>query len=423
MATISRRRYQKSLVQSWIKELVSSFEHTDLSLLIATFALVAVGLMMVYSSSLYVGLIYKGNPNHYFFRQLLAVCLGLAGMVVIQLFPYKLYRNFSTYLMVGILILLVLVLFVGETINGARRGFFGGSLQPAEFAKLVIVIYMADWLSSKGERLGDVNLGLVPFWFLVGLVGGTVAAQPDISTAILIALIAFSMYYVAGAKLSHFIITALVGLGAFYFLIQKMPHSSGRVINFWTLWTNFDQADWQVKQTLYALARGGVLGQGLGNSFQKLGLLPVPHSDGILAIIGEEMGLVGSLGVLSLLFFIAYRGYKIASEAEDTYSRLLALGITSWLILQTLINAAVNTGLLPFTGMPLPFISSGGSSMVALLCGIGVLLNVAQQNKRLAAGTAKRDSSRQGALRRKNASDRVGRRDRRTYFSRPGYRR
>jgi cell division protein FtsW len=177
------------------------------------------------------------------------------------------------------------------------------------------------------------------------------------------------------------------------------------------------EVQWHVKQVYYALARGGLFGRGLGNSFQKTGPLPVPHTDSILAVVGEELGLVGCLLVLGLLTYVGYRGYRIVLETADPYGRMLALGITSWLVYQGLINAAVMTGIVPFTGLPFPFVSYGGSSMFVSLLGVGVLLNISQQNKRLEAGL-----SRPAGRKRLHATVGFGRRDRRTHYSRAGHR-
>lgn len=392
VSTVSRTRVRSS------RKLASYFSvpyrQMDFGLLVAVLALVSVGLIMVYSASLFVGLYYQDSADYYFWRQLAGAGLGALGLVLIQTFHYHLFRRFSTAVMLGTLLLLFLVLLAGDTLLGARRGLYQGSFQPSELAKLIMIFYVADWLSSKGERIKDFGMGLIPFVFVVGIVGGLIAVQPDLSTAVLIVLVGFTMFFIAGARWSHFIAILAVGVLVFIFLINVFPHAAERWNDYVEMLRNPSEVEWHTMQVFYGLARGGLLGQGLGNGFQKTGPLPVPHSDSILAVIGEELGLVGCLLVLVLIGFVAYRGYRIMLETADPYGQMLALGITSWLVYQALINAAVIAGIIPFTGLPFPFISYGGTSMLISLLGVGVLLNISQQNKRLEAGLTRRGKDR-----------------------------
>jgi cell division protein FtsW len=388
----------------------------DYGLAVAVLALISLGLIMVYSASLFVGLYYEGSADYYFLRQLYGAILGVLGVLVIQTFDYRLFRHISTISMLTTLLLLLVVLAIGDTLLGARRGLYQGSFQPSELAKLVTIFYIADWLSSKGERIKDFGLGLVPFVFVVGIVGGLIAVQPDLSTAILIVIIGFTMFFIAGARWSHFIAILLVGVAAVYLLIKIFPHAAERWNDYVTMLRDPSEVEWHTMQIFYGLARGGVPGQGLGNSFQKTGPLPVPHSDSILAVIGEEMGLLGCLVVLGLIAYIAIRGYRIVVETVDPYGRMLALGITSWLTYQSLVNASVIVGIIPFTGLPLPFVSYGGTSMLISLLGVGVLLNISQQNKRLEAGLTRQSRS-------TGATTSLGRWDGRPHNSRSGRRR
>ncbi len=388
----------------------------DYGLAVAVLALMAIGLIAVYSASLFIGLYYQGSAEYYFWRQFIGSLVGVVGILFIQTFDYRLFRRVSTYVMLGTLLLLFFVLVAGDTLFGARRGLYQGSFQPSEVAKLVTIFYVADWLSSKGDRIKDFGMGLIPFVFVVGIVGGLIAVQPDLSTAILIVLIGFTMFFIAGARWSHFIAILLVGALAVILLISIFPHAAERWDDYVTMVQDPTKVAWHTKQVFYGLARGGLFGLGLGNSFQKTGPLPVPHSDSILAVIGEELGLAGCLLVLGLSAIIAFRGYRIVVETDDPYGRMLALGVTSWLVYQALINAAVIVGIIPFTGLPFPFVSYGGSSMVISLLGIGVLLNISQQNKKLEAGLVRQDGS-------KSAVASLGRRDGRTHLSRAGHRR
>ncbi len=393
------------------------FTRMDYGLVIATLALVAVGLMAVYSASLYVGLLFQEQAGYYFWRQLTAAGLGLFGLLLLQAFHYHLIRKVSTAAMLGTLLLLFGVLVMGDTLLGARRGLYEGSFQPSELAKLVTICYMADWLSSKGDRIKDLSMGVIPFVVLVGIVGGLIAVQPDLSTAILIVLVGFTMFFIAGARWLHFIAILAVGMLAFLVLIGLFEHAADRWNEYWVMIQNPGEAQWHIKQVFYALARGGLFGRGLGNSFQKTGPLPVPHTDSILAVVGEELGLVGCLLVLGLMMYVGYLGYRVVLRTADHYGRMLALGVTSWLVYQALVNAAVITGLVPFTGLPFPFVSYGGSSMLVSLLGVGILLNVSQQNRRLEAGL-----DRPRGRKRPNATAGFSRRDRRPHLSRPGHR-
>ena len=421
--TISRRK--------WSDLITWPVGPTDYGLLIATLALVAIGLMMVYSASLFVSLRWQDNViSYYFVRQLIAVALGSAGILFFLGIDYQRIQRFSTYAMLGILAGLLTVLVTGDTLMGARRGLYEGSFQPSELGKLITIFYVAHWLSSKGERIKDFGMGFVPFVVVVGIVGGLIAVQPDLSTAILIALVALTMFFVAGARFSHFVLILVIGTVAVLLLISVFPHARERWTDYWQMVQDPTQAEWHIRQVFYGLARGGFFGLGLGNSFQKTGPLPVPHTDSILAVIGEELGLVGCLLTLGLMLFIGYRGFRIMMETENTYGKLMALGITSWLVYQAMINAAVMTGVIPFTGLPFPFVSYGGSSMFVSLLGVGVLLSIAQHNKRMEAGiTGRAKGGRRTAnravrpksvpgWRKANAAVGVGRRDRRSYSAR-----
>lgn len=387
----------------------------DFGLIVAVLSLVGFGLMMVYSSSLVVSMRDEAPPAAYFQVQLLAVALGLLAIVAIQFFHYHIVRRYSTRAMLGILAVLTGLLFFGQASLGARRGLFGGSIQPSEIAKLLTVFYVADWLSSKGDRIRGFKLGVLPFLAVVGLVSGLIAVQPDLSTAILVVLVAFTMFFVAGGRWFHFIVILVIGVAVFAFAISYVPHAAERWHEYQVMIQDPGQADFQVRQTFYALARGGLFGQGLGKSFQKTGPLPVPHTDGILAVIGEEIGLAGCLLMLALIVYLAIRGYKIVLETKDAYGQLLALGIVSWLLYQALINAAVTAGVIPVTGMPFPFLSYGGTSMAISLTAVGVLLNISQQNKRLEAGLTRSKGLKRDAV------VGVGRRNRRTHLPRSRY--
>jgi cell division protein FtsW len=273
---------------------------------------------------------------------------------------------------------LVLVPFVGDDRFGARRSFFNGSIQPGELAKLAIVVYVAAWLASKGEQIRDVTYGLIPFAVLIGVVAGLIVMQPDVSTAMLIVLTALTMFFFAGADIFQLAVGGIVSGITFFVLINQLPHARRRVDEYMLTWHDPTLVGHHIRQALIALGSGGLFGVGLGQGQQKLGYLPAPHTDSIFAVIGEELGFVGCLITMGLFLLLAYRGFKIALEAPDAFAALLACGITCWLTFQALVNIAVMTGLIPFTGVALPFVSSGGSAMVVSLAGIGLLLSISR---------------------------------------------
>lgn len=350
----------------------------DYWLLLTVAGLLIIGMMMVYSTTFDYGLLFKDDPTYYFQRQFVAMLLGLAGILVIMQFDYHAFRRISVPFLAVTLLGLVVVLFFGEAIFGAQRGIYEGSYQPSEVAKIATILYIAHWLSSKGDRIKDLTYGLLPFSFLTGVVCALIVQQPDVSTAVLIALICFTLFFIAGADWRQFAVAALVGGVVFLIIINTLPHAAARVDAFKQTLRDPAQASWHVQQTLIALGRGGWFGVGIGESTQKFGPLPAAHTDGVFAILGEELGLMGTLTFIGLLAMMVYRGIRTALNARDIYGSLLALGITAWLGFQALINIAVITAVIPFTGIPLPFLSYGGSSLLFSMLGIGILLNISR---------------------------------------------
>lgn len=350
----------------------------DVALVLAVATLLAVGLIMVYSTTYALGFRLYANPGYFLLRQGMWVVVGVAALLVMTRIRYTGWQRMSVLVIAGMLLLLAALLIFGGERFGGRRWFFGGSVQPSELAKLAVVIYIADWLSSKGEQIRDVTYGLIPFAILIGVVTGLVLLQPDFSTSVLIAATAFAMFFVAGAEVKQLAISFLVGGLALVILILQAPYRLERIAVFLDPMSDPSEDGYQIVQTLRALVRGGVTGQGLGNSQQKLGALPAAHTDAIFAVLSEELGLVGGLVVIGLFAILAYRGFRIAQNAPDTFGMMLATGITAWLAFQALINIAVVTSTIPFTGIPLPFISFGGSSLVTSMAGVGLLLNISK---------------------------------------------
>jgi len=393
-----------------VKRIREASRRIDYFLIITVAALLIVGLMMVYSSTF--DLAYKGfgDSTYFFRRQILWMVLGLGAMIVLARIEYHFWQRVAILLMAGALLLLGMVLVIGSTRFGGQRWLLpGGSVQPSELCKLAVVIYIAAWLSSKGERIRQITYGLIPFSILIGLVTGLIMFQPDLSTAVLIALTGGAMFFIAGADLLQLGISLIFGGATFVFLVSQMPHSASRVAVFLDPNSDPNGVAYHIRQTLIALGCGGWTGVGLGAGRQKFGYMPAAHTDAIFAVLGEELGLIGCLVVIGLFVALAYRGFKIALEAPDAFGTVLAAGLTSSLIIQALVNIAVVTATLPYAGVPLPFISYGGSSLVVALASVGLLLSISR-------GKAKK---RRTDVR---ARDNIGGRDRRARVSRVGRR-
>ena len=350
----------------------------DYLLIIAVAALLIAGLMMVYSATFALGYQLYGQPTYFFIRQLLWMGMGLLAMIIIARIEYHVWRRWSIPLMAGALLLLGLVLAVGSDRFGGQRWLLNGSIQPGEVAKLAVIVYIADWLSSKGERIRHVTYGLVPFAILLGFVTGLIMLQPDFSTAVLIATTAITMFFIAGGDVWQMIASGILGGTTFGVLITRSEYRLARVISFLNPTGDHLGGNYQVRQILIALGSGGITGLGLGDSRQKFGYIPASHTDGIFAILGEELGLIGCLVVIGLFAFLAYRGFRVALASPDAFGTVLAAGLTCSLIFQALINIAVVTALAPVTGVPLPFISFGGSSLVVSMMAIGLLLAISR---------------------------------------------
>jgi cell division protein FtsW len=246
-------------------------------------------------------------------------------------------------------------------------------------AKLALVIYLAVWMESKEEKLADMGYGFMPLVFIVGIFGGLIILQPDLSAGLTIGLVALGMFYLAGAKILQTLLLIVGGGGMAFLVVRFYSTGAERFAQFTQGLVDIEQASYHVQQSLQAFYSGGVFGRGLGASHQKFGFLPAPHTDSIFAIVGEELGLVGALFVLALFCVFFWRGFRVALSTEDRFGLLLAGGVTFWIGIEALINMAVLLGLLPFAGNALPFFSYGGSSLVTSLAGVGLLLNISRQ--------------------------------------------
>ncbi|RME51562.1 MAG: putative lipid II flippase FtsW, partial [Caldilineae bacterium] len=272
-----------------------------------------------------------------------------------------------------------------------QRWLFNGSIQPSELAKLTVIIYLANWLASKNEKIKQVTYGLAPFAILIGFIIGLIVLQHDLSTALLIATTTLTMFFIAGGEVWQMLASSVVGGATLFLLITRSPYRMARLTAFLDPFSDPLGKNYQIQQILIALGTGGLTGVGLGASRQKFGAIPAAHTDGIFAIVGEELGFIGCFVVIALFAFLAYRGFKISLSAPDTFGTVLAAGVTCSLVFQAVINIAVVTATLPFTGIPLPFISFGGSSMLMSMASVGVLLSISRRTLPAPAEAAEAD--------------------------------
>ena len=359
----------------WKKSKPEQIGPPDWILVSAVFSLIALGLMMVYSSSYGLGYREYDDAAFFFKRQLIWLAIGAVALLVASRMHYRHWMKLSIPLMAAVLVTLgALILFERE------RLLIGQSVSPVEAAKLAMVVYLAHWLASKpGEQLRRLPYGLLPFAIIVGLVTGLVVAQPDLSEALVIVLISLAMFFLAGADLIQFVFAIAGGSAAFVFVITRLPHALERLQPYLAdLRDPLHSGNDQLREGIIALGSGGIFGMGPGNGRMKYQWLPAAHTDSIFAVMGEELGIIGCVLFVALLALLAYRGLRISDRAPDSFGRLLAIGVTCWIAFQALINMAVVTGTMPFTGIALPFVSVGGSSLVTCMLAVGIVVSVSR---------------------------------------------
>jgi len=351
----------------------------DLILLFTVISLTLFGFLMVYDASSFISYeAFHGDKYHYIKDQSLWMLLGFIGLFSLTYFDYHKFYNLSIPLLLCAILLLIAVFIpgLGVPINGAHRwvNFRITLLQPAEFIKLTLSIYLAAWFSNKEKGR------FFSFLLLVGLVIFLVMAEPDMGTAIIVLSEALVLFFLSGGNIAYFGFLAPVLIFGGFLLIKLAPYRAKRLASFFNPDDPNNPATYHVKQILIALGSGGLTGLGIGNSLQKYSYLPENTTDSIFAIIAEEFGLIGSTVLMIVFAVITWRGIRIAMHAKDTFGKLLAGGITAFLVIQMIINLGAQTALFPLTGIPLPFISYGGSSLIVDLCSIGILLNIGKQN-------------------------------------------
>jgi cell division protein FtsW len=350
----------------------------DRVLYAAVLSLVAFGIVMVYSASAVLAAKHFGSPTYFLKRDLLYAGLGLAVMHIAMRIDFGVWRRFAYPFLALAFVLLAGVLVAGARINGARRWFIfaGMSFQPAELAKFALVIYLAYSLARKAEKVKSFTIGFVPHMIVASLMMGLILVQPDLGTACIIGMTTLLLLFVAGAKISYIIVAVLAAAPIVYQVIVGTPWRLKRMLAFLDPWQYRYDVGWQITESLIAVGSGGAVGQGLGDGKQKMLYLPECWTDYIMAIVGEELGFLGLLAVITVLGVILWRGVRAALRARDAFGSFLAFGITAAFGLQALVNIGVVLGSLPTKGLPMPFISYGGSTLIVDLAAVGVVLNV-----------------------------------------------
>lgn len=355
-------------------------------LLVITFILIGFGLVAIYSTSAIFAGERFGDSLFFLERQLLWVLLGLVAMLAAWKIKYEWIKNLSKPLLFLALTLLILVLFpqFGREAGGAQRWLRigeGFSFQPSELAKLALLIYLADYLARKQDRLKNFWRGFLPPLLIVGGIVGLIFLQPDMGTGLFLGMVSVILLFIAGVRMIHLTGLALFFLPVFYFLVMGAGYRMRRILTFLDPGKDPLGAGFQITQSFLALGLGGMRGVGLGESRQKLFYLPAAHTDFIFSIVGEELGFLGTVSLVILFLVFLWSGMRIASQAPDLFGYFLGIGITLAIVLRAMINMGVATGSLPTTGIPLPFISFGGSALLFSMIGVGLLLNIARQRK------------------------------------------
>jgi cell division protein FtsW len=348
--------------------------------------LVVLGLLIVYSSSFAIGILEFDDGHYFVVRQTMWAVLGMGLLLGLMRIDYRWLRAVSPLLMLGALLALTAVLVPGIGIerNGASRWIGLGPLpplQPSEFAKLALIIYVSAWLAGKGTYIRSFSLGFVPFVIMVGITAGLILLEPDTGTAAVLVLTTVTLFFLAGASLTH--LTALMGIGAVVssFLLLSGGYRADRVFAFIHAEEDPAGVGFHTLQLLIALGSGGIQGLGLGASRQKFFYIPNAHTDGSFAIIGEELGFIGAAVVIALFVALLYRGLRVMLNARDDFGAYLVAGILAWIGYQTIINIGGISRAMPMTGIPLPFLSYGGSALAALMAAVGIMLSVSRYTR------------------------------------------
>lgn len=355
----------------------------DKSIIFLVVLLTCFGFLMIWSASMYNAKLDTGDEFYYVAKQLEYAVVGFILMWIISCVNYKYLREFSGFMMVVIFIMLVLVLLQPETeaVKGATRGLslLGITILPSEFAKVAVIVFMANEIEKRADILSSFK-GFVILVAFMAVLAVTIYKQPALSTAIIVAGVIIGMYFMGGGNLGYITLMGLSAVSAVVVFIMSSEWRMKRVLAYLDPWSDLHGSGWQPAQSLMALGSGGIFGQGIGNGKAKLMFLPEPQNDYIFSIIGEELGLIGCTAVVLVYFLLIFKLIRIALGAKDAFGRMLASGMALLLGVQVFLNIAVVTNLIPATGVMLPFISSGGSSLISLMIGMGIVLNVSRNS-------------------------------------------
>ncbi len=378
--------------------LVGRLPEVDVWLVLITAALCALGLIMVYVASAGSAFNTYGNPAFFFERQALWLALGVGGLIFCYRLDYHHWRRLAPYLTAFgmVLLLAVLVPHIGKEVQGARRWIDAGpiQIQPSVIAQFMVLVGGAVWLDSHRRQVGDLHKGVIPYAWRIAVVGGLVILEKDLGSTLVVGVIGLGMLVLAGARLRYLLAAAVTGLGLGALLIAAEPYRVARLLAYLHPFAHAQTSGYQAVQALYALGAGGLFGTGFSSPVPPAQWLPESQNDFIFAVVGQDLGLVGTLLVLLLFGLFCWRGIRIARSAPDHLGVLLAGGATIWIVGQALINIGGVTDTIPSTGVPLTFISYGGSSLALSLAATGILLNISARRRRAGEANARADNGR-----------------------------
>ncbi|MDP3727567.1 MAG: putative lipid II flippase FtsW [bacterium] len=358
--------------------------HVDYPLLVITLTLLITGLLIISSASVVISQKNFGTPYYYLLRQGIAALIGLAALFILQTVPYRLWKKLSLPFLVASLLLVAAVLFpqFGITFGGAARWLNVGpiSIQPSEILKLSLILYLASWLDKKKTQSKGFVTVFVPFLAIIGVVGTLLAFQPDIGTLLITGGAAVILYFLGGGRFTQLAALLVLAAAALAAIIQVAPYRVARLLVFWRPDLDPQGIGYHISQAAIAIGTGGFWGRGFGQSIQKFNYLPEPIGDSVFAVIVEEFGFFGGLLLASLFFIFLLRAIGIARAAPDFFGKLVVAGFASLITFQAFINMAAISGLMPLTGIPMPFISYGGTALVVMLAMVGIMLNVSKHS-------------------------------------------
>lgn len=372
----------------WFNKLISQQDEreADRPLIFITGAIIVFGLVMLSSASSVIAYNTYHDSYYFFKHQIFGFLIGLAAFWFFSKIDYHLWRKYALWMLVASIGLLLLVFIPGLSAGwGTSRSWinvFGYSLQPSELVKITFLIYLAAWLEGRKKKLAEISGGLGPFLVILGVIAILMLLQPDVGTLTIIALASLTVYFIGGGSIKHLVGLMILGMMVLAIMINIYPYQANRIKCLLNPSFSKQEFCYQINQSLIAIGSGGFFGRGLGASRQKFLYLPQAQNDAIFPIIGEETGLVVSVALILLYLALFYRGVAIAKRAPDDFGKILAIGIVSWIIFQSLINIGGMVNIMPMTGVPLPMISYGGSAMLVALASIGILANISKQIKR-----------------------------------------